>query len=151
MGPNPRQPYDVHAKLEDPMGVLAIALAQWETRDDTRPQPEVRRAANTAMDAIDQMTRELYAIRSRLTGEIRASDDATAARADRLLSRPAQGVSDTLTISPTDHTYCEPGLPCLAGRPFSEWIERRQGARNRSAFEDGVTGPGSRAPGPVLP
>ncbi len=80
-----RQPYDVHARLEDPMGVLAIALGQWEDRDETRPQPEVRQAANKAMDEIDLMLRELHAMRSRLVGEVRAADDATAARVDELL------------------------------------------------------------------
>jgi hypothetical protein len=80
------QPYDVHAKLEDPMGVLAVALAQWEGRDDTKPQPEVRRAANTAMDAIDAMLRDLHTMRSRLVAEKRASDDATSARADARLA-----------------------------------------------------------------
>ena len=39
-----RQPYDVYAKLKDPMGVLSIALGQWEDRDDAKPQPEVRQA-----------------------------------------------------------------------------------------------------------
>jgi hypothetical protein len=81
------QPYDVHARLEDPMGVLAIALAQWETRDDSKPQPEVRRAANTAMDTIDAMLRDLHAMRSRLVGEIRQADDASAARADAMLAK----------------------------------------------------------------
>ena len=81
-----RTPWDVHAKLEDPVGVLAVALAQWETRDGTRPQPEVRRAANTAMDAIDSMLRDLHAMRSRLVGEIRADDEATGRRADALLA-----------------------------------------------------------------
>lgn len=80
------QPYDVHARLEDPMGVLAIALGQWEDRDDTKPQPEVRRAANTAMDAIDGMLRDLHQMRSRLVGEIRVSDDAAAVRADAMLA-----------------------------------------------------------------
>ena len=82
-----RQPYHVHARLEDPMGVLAIALGQWEDRDETRPQPEVRRAANTAMDEIDLMLRELHAMRARLVSEIRASDDTSASRADALLER----------------------------------------------------------------
>ena len=84
------QPYDVYAKLEDLMGVLSIALGQWERRDETRPQPEVRRAANKAVDAIDAMLGELYALRSRLLDEMRDSDDATAARVDALLatSRP---------------------------------------------------------------
>ncbi len=83
----PRQPYDVHAKLEDPMGVLAVALAQWMARDDTRPQPEVRAAANTAMDAIDGMLRELHLMRARLVSEIRESDDAAVARVEVLLER----------------------------------------------------------------
>ena len=66
-------------------GVLGVALAQWMARDDTRAEPEVRRAANTAMDAIDAMLAELYELRARLVSEIRASDDASAARADALL------------------------------------------------------------------
>ena len=82
--------YDIYARLEDPMGVLGVALAQWQTRDDTRPQAEVRRAANTAMDAIDAMLAELHQMRSRLVGEIRASDDASAARVDAMLSGNAQ-------------------------------------------------------------
>jgi len=74
--------YDVHARLEDPMGVLAIALGQWE---DGRPRPFARRAANTAMDTIDAMLATLHQMRARLVSEIRASDDANAARTDRLL------------------------------------------------------------------
>jgi len=85
------EPYDVHAKLEDPVGMLAFALGQWEDRDDSKAQPEVRRAANTAMDAIDGMLRDLHAMRCRLTGEIRASDDATAAQVDAMLSRSVAG------------------------------------------------------------
>ena len=68
-------------------GVLAVALAQWTARDDTRPQPEVRRAASTAVDAVDLMLRELHQLRARLMAEIRASDDATAARVDAPLAR----------------------------------------------------------------
>jgi hypothetical protein len=80
------QPYDVYAKLYDPMGVLAIALGQWEDRDETKADPAARRAANKAMDEIDLMLRELHAMRARLTGEMRASDDATGARVDALLA-----------------------------------------------------------------
>jgi hypothetical protein len=79
------QPCDVYAMLEDPTGVLGVALAQWETRDDSKAQPEIRRAANTAMTTIDAMLGQLHAVRSRLVGEIRASDDATAARVDAML------------------------------------------------------------------
>ena len=82
--------------LRNHVGDLGSALAEWERRDDSQPQPGVRRAANTAMDAIDGMLRDLYALRARLTDEIRASDDATAARADALLARmreDGEGVS----------------------------------------------------------
>ncbi len=51
-----------------------------------RLEPEVRRAANTAMGAIDAMLRELHALRSRLVGEIRESDDIGGARVDAMLS-----------------------------------------------------------------
>ncbi len=66
---------------------LDAALALWETRDDTKAQPGVRRAASDAVDAIDAALRELHGIRSRLIPEIRASDDAAMARADALLAR----------------------------------------------------------------
>jgi hypothetical protein len=91
-----RQHYDVYAKLEDPVGVLSVALGQWEDRDETKPQPEVRRAANTAMDAIDGMLADLHAMRARLIGEIRASDDAAAARVDALLAsrRDGDGITE---------------------------------------------------------
>jgi hypothetical protein len=82
-----RQPYDVHARLYDPLGVLAIKLGQWEDRDDGKPQPHVRRAANDAMDEIDLMLRELHGMRARLIAEIRASDDAAMARTGELLRR----------------------------------------------------------------
>jgi hypothetical protein len=65
---------------------LDAALALWETRDDTKAQPGVRRAASDAVDAIDAALRELHGIRSRLIPEIRASDDAAMARADALLA-----------------------------------------------------------------
>ena len=66
---------------------LSVALSQWERRDDTRPQPEIRRAANMAMDEIDAMLRELHTLRGQLVSQIRDSDDASRARADALLRR----------------------------------------------------------------
>jgi hypothetical protein len=58
---------EVYAKLEETMGVLAIALGPWEDRDDSKPQPEVRRAANTAMDAIAGLRWKAQARTSRRT------------------------------------------------------------------------------------
>ena len=78
---------DATGRLDGRLGVLGVALAQWMARDDTRPQPEVRQAANTAMDAIDAMLAELHALRARLVSEIRVSDDLAADRADALLAR----------------------------------------------------------------
>lgn len=83
------KPYDVYAKLEDPLGVLSVNVGWWESRDPTAsvPQPEVRSAANKAMDAIDEMLTALHAIRQRLTGEIRVHDDLAVRRSEELLER----------------------------------------------------------------
>jgi hypothetical protein len=76
--------------LHDQIGILGVALARWAERDDTKAQPEVRQAANTAVDAIDAMLARLYAARSALLTQIRQSDDTTAARGDALLARIRQ-------------------------------------------------------------
>ena len=72
---------------------LGVSIAAWASRDDARPCPAARHAANDAMDAIDVMLQALHALRRSLVSEIRASDDATAARADALLARPLPGAS----------------------------------------------------------
>jgi hypothetical protein len=77
---------DPMTRLHDQLGILGVALARWAERDDTQAQPEVRQAANTGMDAIDAMLRELYQLRSRLAGEIRRSDDTAEARVRALLA-----------------------------------------------------------------
>ena len=66
---------------------LGAWLAIWSARDDSKPDAHARRCANDAVDAIDAALRELHAMRARLVGEIRASDDAAAARIDTLLER----------------------------------------------------------------
>jgi hypothetical protein len=78
---------DSTSRLDGHNGVLGVALAQWAARDDTRAKPAIRQAANTAMDAIDSMLAELHQLRDRLMAEIKASDQAAAARADALLAR----------------------------------------------------------------
>ena len=78
---------DFAGRLDGHNGVLGVALAQWMARDDSKAEPAVRQAANTAMGETDAMLAELHALRARLTGEIRASDDQAAARADELLEQ----------------------------------------------------------------
>ncbi len=74
--------------LDGQVTVLTVALAQWADRDDSRPQPEVREAANTAMDALNTMSAKLHGTRAMLAAEIRASDQATDARIDAMLAVP---------------------------------------------------------------
>jgi hypothetical protein len=85
--PDRAQLVDVPGRLGDDglCGVLGVALAQWTARDDTKPDAEARRAANTAMTAIDAMLGQLHAVRARLVSEIRASDDAFDALVDARL------------------------------------------------------------------
>ena len=65
---------------------LGAWLAIWGARDDGRPGAHARRCASDAVDTIDAALRELHAIRSRLTGEIRTADDASAVRVDAMLA-----------------------------------------------------------------
>lgn len=67
-----------------------VSLAQWADRDAAASKAAARRAANTAMDAIDAMLAELHKIRQQLVSEIRAHDDAAAARVDDLLASRRQ-------------------------------------------------------------
>ena len=64
---------------------LGTWLGIWEARNE--PDAHARRCASDAVDAIDAMLGQLYLVRGWLTCEIRASDDASAARADELLER----------------------------------------------------------------
>ncbi len=78
---------DFTCGLHEHSGVLGVALAQWMARDDSKAEPAIRQAANTAMDRIDAMLRELHTLRGQLVSEIRDSDDISDARADALLRR----------------------------------------------------------------
>jgi len=84
-------PYDdALSALRNHVEDVAAWLAIWEARSE--PDAHARRCVSDAVDAIDAMLRDLYLVRGRLIPEIRASDDASAARADELLrSRHAGG------------------------------------------------------------
>ena len=56
---------DFTGRIDEHNGVLGVALAQWMARDDSKAEPAIRQAANTAMDEIDAMLRKLLALRSR--------------------------------------------------------------------------------------
>ncbi len=75
------------ASLHDQLGLLGVSLAQWEDRDRAADQAAARRAASSAVDAIDALSQELHRVRERLVSEVRAADDAALAHADELLAR----------------------------------------------------------------
>ena len=66
---------------------LEDALTVWASRDETRPQAGVRQAANIAVESIDALLRELYALRNGLLTEVRQADDVANARVDAMLAR----------------------------------------------------------------
>ena len=72
------------------LAALETALALWAGRDDSLPQPEIRRAASTACDAIDALL-ELHRIRQQLVSEVRVSDDVATVRTDALSERLRRG------------------------------------------------------------
>ncbi len=67
-----------------PMGRARPGQAGAVTAAMTASRTRTRRCVNDVVDAIDAALRALHEVRQRLIGEIRASDDATAARADDL-------------------------------------------------------------------
>jgi hypothetical protein len=89
---------DALTALRNHVEDLAVALAIWEARQEDAPDPHARRCASDAVGAIDASIGELHAIRARLITEVRASDDATAMRADALLAG-MRGSNDSLCPS----------------------------------------------------
>jgi hypothetical protein len=67
---------DPMTSLRDRTSVLGVALVQWADRGTARDKAAARRAGSTAVDAIDALLRDLYALRGRLVREIRQADDA---------------------------------------------------------------------------
>lgn len=74
------------ASLQDHAATLSRALSTWARRDDSRAEPEVRQAANVAMETIDAMLAALHQMRRDLGVQMNISDDAAIARADALLA-----------------------------------------------------------------
>jgi hypothetical protein len=77
----------VTGALEDEAGLLGISLAKWAYRDEAADRAAARRAASTAMGAIDAMLARLHAARAQLVTETRQDDDAAMARAGALLTK----------------------------------------------------------------
>ena len=83
-------PYDAPlSAIRNRVDELGTWLGIWCNRPE--PDANARRCASDAVDAIDAMLRNLYLVRGRLVSEIRASDDASAARADELLRGRREG------------------------------------------------------------
>ena len=74
--PDPDRPCyaDAVSGLREHIDSIGTSLAVWSGRRE--PDARARRAANDAMDALDEMSRELYPLRTALIDEMRASDDA---------------------------------------------------------------------------
>lgn len=80
----------VHAEdashMLDDVTNLSLFLAVWMQRQEGDPDAQARLAANGAMILIDRGLATLHSLRQRLVSEMRAYDDATAARVDALLA-----------------------------------------------------------------
>lgn len=104
---------DAVSALRSHASQLGELLGAWQARDDSKPDAHARRTASGAVDAIDAAIRELHKIRQRLVSELRASDDATAARVDALLAeRPEMTSRGQSVIPKTSHGPARPTGPC---------------------------------------
>jgi hypothetical protein len=68
---------DPVASLHERVGVVAAALEQWTGQAAAPDQAAARRAASTAVDAIDALLRDLFLLRGHLVQEIRHGGGAT--------------------------------------------------------------------------
>ena len=71
---------DPIAGLRERTGILSVALVRWADRGAAPDKAAARRAASTAVDAIDALLRDLYALRGRLVRELRQADRAVRRR-----------------------------------------------------------------------
>jgi hypothetical protein len=73
-------------RLADLAEQLGVSLGQWAYRDEAADPAAAVRAGGTALETIDAMLAGLHKARSALVTEIRADQDATAARVDAMLA-----------------------------------------------------------------
>ena len=90
--------------IEELAGLINFRVGAWHDFGyETPPAPECKpipplgersaeaiKAGHAAIEAIDELTRQLYALRSQLTGELRQDEDVRAHRVDAMLARPRQ-------------------------------------------------------------
>jgi hypothetical protein len=90
--------------IEELAGLIRFRVGAWHDFGyEVPPAPECKpipplgersaqaiKAGHEAIDAIDELTRQLYALRSQLVGELRQDEDVRAARVDALLERGRQ-------------------------------------------------------------
>jgi hypothetical protein len=95
---------DLSAGLEELAGLINFRVGAWHDFGyETPPTPESKaipplgersaeaiRAGHEAIEAIDELTGQLYALRSQLVGELRQDEDVRADRVDAMLARQRQ-------------------------------------------------------------
>jgi len=91
--------------IEDAAGLLALRLAAWHDFGySTPPAPhcnpipplgersaEAIRAGHGAIEVIDEIIRDLHALRGQLVSELRANEDVLASRVDEMLAAGRDG------------------------------------------------------------
>ncbi|HEX5401484.1 MAG TPA: hypothetical protein VFX16_04195 [Pseudonocardiaceae bacterium] len=77
------------ADVSEQLAALAAAMEVWATRDVSKPQPQVRQAANDAMTALDTALDDLHELRRTLDAEMFEADRIQDARVNRILAQIA--------------------------------------------------------------
>ncbi len=91
-------PYDAPlSALRNNVENLAVWLGIWTNRQE--PDAFSRRCGSDAVDAIDNMLKDLYLVRGRLSSELRQADDAADQRADELLHRDGGNTRARLSVA----------------------------------------------------
>ncbi len=79
--------------LEDAAGLLAVRVGAWNHMEYPENVPplgernaDAIKAGHGAVEVIDEIIRDLHCLRSQLVTELRADEDARAARVDQMLA-----------------------------------------------------------------
>jgi hypothetical protein len=96
---------DLSYGLEEAAGSISFYVGAWHDFGyETPPAPncktipplgersaEAIKGGHAAIEAIDELTRQLHALRQQLVGELRADEDARAVRVDAMLAERRDG------------------------------------------------------------
>jgi hypothetical protein len=114
---------DIAASLEELAGLINFRVGAWHDfgyefppAPECKPVPplgersaEAIKAGHAAVDSIDELIHQLYALRSQLVGELRQDEDVREARVDAMLAERRTGTASGASPVEPAVAWCPAG------------------------------------------